>query len=362
MDNDDLAEETQDLPSFTIHAITFKELPHNNPLLIGSNFKADQHPAEEIQKDLLKVLTQFMFGDEVAAYYLLCHLISNVYARVSGEVLGKFSVNLTCSSVPKDLLSEHVKKLYNFIEHLVPNSLYVPLTIENFNTKTFVPKKDYKTNRLQPGVLQLPKFSHLVLDETKLDSGRLETSGCLAVADLSELIQSQQLSYDFGFYKIPFHTNIPVLIFSEGKSLLPVRLEIISVCIVHLKMYFSHLQSDFIVPIKVDEDSIKLVNENIAAGVHFLKPKLNAIRKYLTECRVCEFEIGENETKVIENDFVKMRDEIKLQVEDLHSLIVISRLVGISRGMKKLDLSAWEAAKGLESERIQRIEKRVNKA
>ena len=226
MDDENFTEETQDLPGFTIHAVTFKELSHNNPLLIDSTEKSD---AEEMQKDLLKVLTQFMFGDEVAATYCLCHLISNVYARVSGEVLGKFSLNLTCSSVPKELLSEHIKKFYNFIELLVPNSFYLPLTIENFNTKTFVPKKDYKTNRLQPGILQLPKHSHLVLDETKLDSGKLEAPGCMAVADLSELINSQQLSYDFGFYKLPFHTNIPVLILSEGKSLLPVRLKIFSI-------------------------------------------------------------------------------------------------------------------------------------
>lgn len=110
---------------------------------------------------------------------------------------------------------------------------------------------------------------------------------------------------------------------------------------------------------KVDEDCMKLINENIAAGVHFLKPKMNAIRKYLTESRICEFEIGEEETKVIENDFVKMREETKLQVENLHSLIVISRLVGISRGLKRLDLEAWETAKQLEKERIARVEKRV---
>ena len=79
----------------------------------------------------------------------------------------------------------------------------------------------------------------------------------------------------------------------------------------------------------------------------------------MTECRICEFEIGENETKVIENDFVKMREEFKLQVEDLHSLIVISRLVGISKGLKKLDLPAWEIAKILERERVQRLHKQV---
>lgn len=119
-------------------------------------------------------------------------------------------------------------------------------------------------------------------------------------------------------------------------------------------------QSDFIVPIKVtDADSVRLINESIAAGVHFIKPKLNAIRRYLTDCRIREFEIGDSETKMIENDFVKMREEANLQVEHLHSLLVISRLVGMSKGKKSLDIDSWEFAKKLEIERISRVESRA---
>lgn len=116
-------------------------------------------------------------------------------------------------------------------------------------------------------------------------------------------------------------------------------------------------------PIKVaDADSVRLINENTAAGVHFLKPKLNAVRRYLTECRLSDFEIGENETKMIESDFVKMREETNLEVQHLHSLLVISRLIGISLGMKTLDLTSWETAKKLELERISRVEKKSNEA
>lgn len=116
-------------------------------------------------------------------------------------------------------------------------------------------------------------------------------------------------------------------------------------------------------PVKVaDEDSVRLINESTAAGVHFLKPKLNAVRRYLTECRLSDFEIGENETKMIEVDFVKMREETNLEVQHLHSLLVISRLVGISMGLKSLDLSSWEMAKKLELERHSRVEKKPNEA
>lgn len=217
----DIEEMEEKQPEFVIHAVAIEDRPHNNPLLLLDYFNQEEiYAPEEVRKDLLKLLTTFMFGDEIAAQFL--HLISNVYARVSGEVLGKFSLNLMCQAIPKDVLCDHVKKFYNFIELIVPDSVYLPLTIENFNSKDFVPKKDYKTNCLKTGFLQLPQHSHLVLDETKLESGKLKEAGCKAVADLSELIQQQQVHYDFQFYKIPFHTNIPVLILSEGKSLLPV--------------------------------------------------------------------------------------------------------------------------------------------
>lgn len=90
-----------------------------------------------------------------------------------------------------------------------------------------------------------------------------------------------------------------------------------------------------------------------------MKPKLNAVRKYLTECRIRDFSIGEAETKFIEEDFVKMRETSNLQVEDLHSLLVLSRLIGISKGRNSLDMEAWSTAKSLEIERVNRIGKQV---
>lgn len=91
-----------------------------------------------------------------------------------------------------------------------------------------------------------------------------------------------------------------------------------------------------------------------------MKPTLNLVRKYLTECRLSDFEIGAEETKMIETDFVKMREETNLQVEHLHSLLVVSRLIGVSKGQKTLDTSSWETAKRLEIERNNRVEKRTS--
>lgn len=337
IDKDDFGE-PQSIPSFTVHAVTVRQLPHSVPITFDLMMPEETPSPGEIRRDLLKLFTHFMFGDELAAHYLICHLISKVYGRVGGEILGKFSLNLNCASIPKNLLVDHVQKLYNLLQLLLPDSQYVPLTVENFNTATFIPKKNYSNNRLETGLLQMPLHTHLVIDETKLENGKLEQNGVLALAELSDLIKQQSISYDFGFYKIPFLTDVPVLSVSEGKSLLP---------------------TDFAVKLKPESEAVELVNENIAAGVHYIKPRLNSIRRYLVQCRQATFEIGEEETKIIEKDFAKMREDASLQVDELHSLMVVSRLIGISEGKAKLGESAWNTAKGLERERLSRFEKKA---
>lgn len=61
-----------------------------------------------------------------------------------------------------------------------------------------------------------------MLDETRLEAGKLENHGIQAVLHISNLIRKQQLNVDFKFYAIDYNVNVPVLIFSDGKSMFPV--------------------------------------------------------------------------------------------------------------------------------------------
>lgn len=59
----------------------------------------------------------------------------------------------------------------------MPQSFYLPMTLENMNKLRFSPKKDYNANRLSSGLLQLSENTHLVLDETALQPGQLDSNG-----------------------------------------------------------------------------------------------------------------------------------------------------------------------------------------
>lgn len=334
-DEDELSEHqaTHPPPSLIprIHAISIQKLQHVNPLV--------QEPAtiagetSDIWRDIQNLLTQCLFGDGVAAEYLLCHLVSMVYIRNELESLGQFSLNL--SNVPAETLPRYTVGLYEILELLLPASHYFPMTLENMNTMQFVPKKDYTTNKLTSGLLQLAPHTHLLLDETRLQTGKLESSGVEAIQNIAHLIKNQKLKYNFQFYHLEFNSDVPVLVLSEGKSMLP---------------------TNYHVPLIPDVDTIALIDETLKAGKHFSQPKLSEMRRFLTLQRIREFDMKTFDPEIIQNDFLRMRKEVDASAEDLHSLLVLARLLGLSRGKVSLDSETWEHAKELEQERKRRVE------
>ncbi|XP_050080361.1 mini-chromosome maintenance complex-binding protein [Anopheles maculipalpis] len=318
-----------------LHAISVRKLAHTNPLLLEQPQEDSGTGSETTTyKDLHNLFTQCLFGDGIAADYLLCHLVSSVYIRDEVECRGQFCLNL--SNIPAEVLPDYTRSLYELLELLLPASHYLPMTLENMNTVQFVPKKDYTTNKLTSGLLQLAPHTHLVLDETRLQAGKLEAPGVEAVKHVAHLIKCQRLKCNFQYYQLDFNADVPVLVLSEGRSMLP---------------------SNCYLPIVPDLDAIKLIEETIKAGRHFIGPKLDEMRRYLTAARVREFDMKTLDPTVVQDDFVRMRTENSaITMDDLHALFVLARLHGLSRGRASLLREDWERAKALECERRNRIE------
>lgn len=85
------------------------------------------------------------------------------------------------------------------------------------------PYKDYKSNRLISGNLQLADRTHLVLDETALQPGQLDSTGVLNIRALNDVVCWQKLEYDFTYHKQEFFVDYPILVMSEGKSVFEVK-------------------------------------------------------------------------------------------------------------------------------------------
>lgn len=281
-----------------IHAILIKPISHLNPLVPQTTFDTitgfDEHTCVELFKDIQLVLTQCLLGDNIAAEYLMAHLISTVYVRSELECLGQFSLNL--SNIPAPILSIYTKMLYEIIEMILPASHFFAMTLDNLNLLQFSPKyenarslnaqrltirlcfrKDYTCNKLTSGLLQLAPHTNLVVDETQLQTGKLEASGVKAVSSIAYLINNQKVKCDFQFFDVQLNVNVPVLTLSEGKSMLPTNCH---------------------VPLSPQSESIELINETFEAAKFYILPKLNSIRRYLTLLRLVQFNMNPDELTV----------------------------------------------------------------
>ncbi|XP_037068663.1 mini-chromosome maintenance complex-binding protein-like [Pollicipes pollicipes] len=319
-----------------LHAVAWRKLEHSNPLLEAAVAATASSPAElaATRRELVTVLRTALLGDALAAELLLCHLLSSVYVRRDVMALGKFALNL--ARVPAT--GALPERLFALLERLTEKALFVPLSLGNMNGMTLVPKKDYKRNVLDTGRLQLTQNTHLVLDETALSPGQLDERGVQNLAALGHLITWQKVEYDFGFHKLAYVADVPVLVLSEGRSLLP---------------------SDCRVPLEPTEPADRLEEQHRALDQYLTPPLLQQIRRYLTVARCLPYAVPERLQATVQQEFVSWRQQAGGQVkaEDLHQLLVLARLLSLSRGQTELTEEVWQEARRLDEQRRQRAER-----
>ncbi|KAI7985752.1 Mini-chromosome maintenance complex-binding protein [Camellia lanceoleosa] len=153
------------------------------------------------------------FHISIRAFLIPKHLISNL---VDTLAVGKLSLNLT--GFNKENVSIFGNHLNLAVKNLVPFTHFIPLTVDYLNTAFLSPRKDYETNRLVSGVLQLAKGSHMMIDETYLQAGTLNSVGVENARLIKNLMELQKVEYDFKYYKMEMEVDVQLLILSEGKS------------------------------------------------------------------------------------------------------------------------------------------------
>lgn len=314
-----------------LHVLNYKVLQHNNPhpLLPAASLTE----TTQIRSELVAILTESLLGDKLAAEYLLCHLVSGVYLRRDVLVLGKFSLNL-------HNMTQHdnwPRRLATVLSLLTTASHFLPLTRAALDSTSFLPKKDFEANRLVSGILQLGRGTHLMLDETAMTDGQLTAQGLANLTALGNLITWQKAEYDFKYQKMEYDMDIPCLVMSEGRSMLPSDVQLM-------------LKPDC----AVSSDIISTKFSGI--GSYLTTALLTRLRTYLTQCSEATFSLTEDVMKGVQDDFVTMRQAAGgMTVEDFHCLLVLARLVSKSSGRTSLDTEDWEKAKAMELERRARV-------
>jgi hypothetical protein len=161
-----------------------------------------------------------------------------------------------------------------------------------------------------------------LVDEFAMNQGLLNQKGVANLAALGGVIQYQKVKYDFKYHVQDFPCDIPVMILSEGKSI---------------------IKTDCRVPL-IPQSSVL---PSLTSITEKMSPELiNAIRCYITLCKGLDYKVEENVQLVLEQDFILMRrQDSKMNAEVFHHLLCLARLITISNGETTLSLNHWEHAK-----------------
>lgn len=307
-----------------LHCFIHRKLAVHDFLPHSPTVEPKPHLVKEIREALLRHLTAILGNDGVAAHFMLLHLLSTVYSRVETVAVGKLSLNLTCFS--KESVPVFGTPLRLAMKNLLPFTQCISLTVDYLNTASLAPRKDYETNRLITGALQLAEGSHLIFDETHLEAGTLNSVGVENARVLKTLMELQKVEYDFKFYKLDMAADVKMLILSEGKS--------------------NILPADIVLPF----------HPSSVGSAEVAAEALEAWRWYLATLRSLPHSIEPEMQKVIENDLVAARQEDrKLGTQDFSRLLTMGRLMSMSFGETSLSLEHWQMVKELERLRKERL-------
>ncbi|KAI4306951.1 hypothetical protein L6164_030188 [Bauhinia variegata] len=282
-------------------------------------------PSLQFLHNKVPLLHCFVYRKLAAQDFLKNNPMAEVHTRVDAVAVGKLSLNLT--SFKKETTSIYGNRLSVAVKDLLPFTHCIPLTVDYLNSTSLAPKKDYDTNRLTTGVLQLAEGSHVIVDETKLEAGILNSVGVENTRLLKNLMQLQKVEYDFKYYKMEMAADVQLLILSEGKS--------------------NILPADVVVPFRPS---------SVASSEAITAEALEAWRWYLATVRLLPYTIKSEIQKVVENDLVAaMQADRSLSPDDFSRWLTMGRLISLSFGETCLSLEHWEMVKELEKLRRERL-------
>jgi len=265
---------------------------------------------QSVREKILGVISNALGGDAFAAEIVLMAIISRVHTRTDMLTLGKVSLNLTgCRSNAEACVPE---LLSSVISKICPSVAHLSMTVPSLNARPWTPRKDYVYNRLRSGPLQLAASTVLVLDECRLEAGTLTANGVRNVEALKSLSASQEVEYDFEYHQMRVQVDIPLIILSDTKSIVP---------------------TDLVVP-------LRQVRDPIATDVS--DEELQVMRKFIANARMMKHFISEETSAEIEAEIVSARKaDNALSQTDLHMMLTMARLQALSKGSAEVTKQTW---------------------
>ncbi|KAJ1668481.1 hypothetical protein IW140_000313 [Coemansia sp. RSA 1813] len=297
-------------------------------------------------------LSSVLGDDELAAQYLLLHLLSKT-VPVQDAKVGKFSLNLIGFPGPSkeqthlgtfSLSSATTEWVSNAISQLVPRNVEIPFDLKLLNGASFVPNAE--SGDLRAGVLQLAPDTQIICDETCLHEGTLGEQGVRNLQALQTVILDQTVSYVYPYQSIEMASNLRVLVLSTGKSILQNDCD----------LYLSGPTVQF----------LSAIQDGKPTDLKPLDPMhTEQLRQYLESARHLDFGVPKDVSDAISSEYAELRRKAHdsgskmMSQTELALTVTVARLVSISKGESELTMDSWKDACALEERRAGRNQKHI---
>lgn len=166
----------------------------------------------------------------------------------------------------------------------------------------------------------LPKSTLLVINETALVDGGLDSIGTRSADAIMRLVSSQQLAVCYDYFSVNIPLDVPVIILSKSPSIFRPAI-------------------------------------HIHAGPAFIPssppPVLDtpALRQYWADAVSRSVTLHNSALPYIEDDFLKLRTVHEMNETIFHLWLVLTRLIAISEQSSDIMISHWEKMKSFEKAR-----------
>ncbi|BFZ54079.1 hypothetical protein PYCC9005_001110 [Savitreella phatthalungensis] len=179
---------------------------------LASYRAASKTVSADHRSSLIGKLTQVFGGDDLAAELVLLSMISGVATR-EPVLVGPLPLCVRgVSPAVADALA-------SVLRQVAPLFVGVRLDVPSLNSGILTPHHDGED--FTPGALQAPADSLILIDETRMDEGKLTERGIRDLQSLSAVMDSQKLPFAFPFNRLEIPVDVAVIAVSTGKSLLP---------------------------------------------------------------------------------------------------------------------------------------------
>ncbi|KAJ1491359.1 hypothetical protein T484DRAFT_1933528 [Baffinella frigidus] len=220
----------------------------------------------------------------------------------------------------------------------------IDISAKSLNADCLIPRKDYDSDVLTQGALQVARGCVLLMDETEMEDGKLEGVGLEGLNACRYVMTWQALPVDYVYFSHEMELDSPIIVASPGTS--------------------SFLDKGIDVDLALD--MVTSPSADVEPVASFLQDVegMKLCRAYIAYARSLEWDLPDHVSEHMSDEWVSAREadrsagDNKLEADLLQTWLSLCRVISVSHGETEATEERWAEMRALEKQRFERIPSR----